>query len=381
MVLLSLQVFFFGILLGSGLGWFLALFFHKKNHSIEKEFENLFGRLSKEALDKNQNSFFNLAEDKFKALLKSSQESLGSRLKSSEESLGSHFKTMGIQLKYLGDNTIFLKGQLENSQKQISSLGQETTKLNRILSNSQERGAWGERAAEDIISIIGLVEGKSYERQKQQEGEDGKKIRPDYTFFLPGKLKVYMDVKFPLKNYNSFLEAKSKLEKEESKKGFIKDIRNHIKQIGDKEYVDPKNGTINYALIFIPHESMYAFINVEDKGLIDYSLDRKIILCSPMTLYAVLSLIRQSVSAFKVEKKAAEIQKAVFSFKKEWQKFVDKMNNVGKSLESASKDFRELESTRIRKLEKPMEQIESFETPESKDDVNHQKDFFIKSGH
>ena len=375
MVLLFLLVFFFGIFSGIALGWFLARFSGKKekdsiDKGIAKGMENLFGRLSQEALNKNQSSFFNLAENKFNSLLKTS-----------EESLGSHFKTMGTQLKYLGDNTIFLKGQLENSQKQISSLGQETTKLNRILSNSQERGAWGERAAEDIISIIGLVEGKSYERQKQQEGEDGKKIRPDYTFFLPGKLKVNMDVKFPLKNYNSFLEAKNELQKEESKKGFIKDIRSHIKQIGDKEYVDPKNGTINYALIFIPHESMYAFINVEDKGLIDYSLDRKIILCSPMTLYAVLSLIRQSVSAFKIEKKAAEIQRVVLAFKKEWGKFVDKMNGVGKSLENASNDFRELESTRIKKLEKPMDQIESFQTPESKDTLSHQKDLLMKSDH
>ena len=69
--------------------------------------------------------------------------------------------------------------------------------------------------AEDILRLVGLVEGINYIKQKTLEGSSG---RPDYTFFLPNSLKINMDVKFPLENYQNYLDAQTEHDKKDSKK-------------------------------------------------------------------------------------------------------------------------------------------------------------------
>ena len=202
----------------------------------------------------------------------------------------------------------------------------------------------------------------NYEKQSQ-EGSD----RPDYTFFLPQEKHVNMDVKFPLNHYENYISAESETEKNSEKKQFILDVRNHVKAIAKRSYIDPEGGTVDYVLMFIPNESIYTFLNQEDQGLIDFSLENKIILCSPITLYAVLSLIRQAVSNFAMEKQAGEMQKLIGAFAKQWHLFVGKMDGLGDTLGTLQKKYEELHTTRVRQLERPMEKIGELQLNQSKE--------------
>jgi len=109
--------------------------------------------------------------------------------------------------------------------------------------------------------------------------------------------------------------------------------------------------------MFIPNESIYYFINKEDGEMMDYALKKKIILCSPITLYAVLSLIHQAVGSFVMEEKAGIIQKHVQDFKSQWIKYVEKMDAMGKSITQTQKHYDDLAGARAKQLEKPMEKI------------------------
>jgi DNA recombination protein RmuC len=82
---------------------------------------------------------------------------------------------------------------------------------------------------------------------------------------------------------------------------------------------------VDYVLLFIPNESIYSFINQEDHELIDFAMRKHIVLCSPLTLYAILSLIRQSVASFAVERKAGDLQKLVQDFSQQWEKTAKKL--------------------------------------------------------
>ena len=316
---IGIIIFFVGLLIGSLFVWF---FRQREINSIKKteeELKDAFSSLSRSALDENQKSFFELARNQFENLAKQTTE---------------------------------LKGQMENSQLGISKLTDTTSQLRQILSSSQARGQWGERMVEDILNFIGLTEGLNYKKQSM-EGPD----RPDYTFYLPQSKHVNMDVKFPLSHYEGYLSAESDSDKNSEKKQFITDVRNHVKAIAKRSYIDTEGGTVDYVLMFIPNESIYIFLNQEDKDLIDFSLENKIILCSPITLYAVLSLIRQAVSNFAMERQAGEMQKLIGTFAKQWTLFVDKMDTMGKSLGVVQKHYEDLISTRSRQLEKPMEKI------------------------
>ncbi|RMF07537.1 MAG: DNA recombination protein RmuC [Candidatus Neomarinimicrobiota bacterium] len=246
-----------------------------------------------------------------------------------------------------------LKGQMEESRSGIEQLETTTSQLRHILSSSQARGRWGERAVEDILQFIGLTEGIHYRKQSTQESGN----RPDYTFFLPRKKLINMDVKFPFTHYERYLQEENEELKEKEKKQFLADVKRHIKTVAGRDYVNPEAGSVDYVLMFIPFESMYAFLNQEDHELIDYALSHKILLCSPITLYAILSLIRQAVSSFAMEQRAGEIQNLVHLFKSQWDRFVDKMDKLGHSLGTAQRHYDELRSTRTRQLEKPVEKI------------------------
>ncbi len=356
--IIEIIIFVVGLLIGS---LFVYFFRQREINSIKKnedELKDAFSSLSREALDKNQQSFLTLARSQFENLSKSS----GQQLDEKKKLIDSTIQDMKSHLENLAKQTTELKGQMENSQQGISRLTDTTSKLRQILSSSQARGQWGERMVEDILNFIGLIEGVNYKKQSQ-EGTD----RPDYTFYLPQSKHVNMDVKFPLSHYENFISAESETERNSEKKQFLSDVKTHIKAINKRTYIDPEGGTVDYVLMFIPNESIYTFINQEDKDIIDFSLQNKIILCSPITLYAVLSLIRQAVSSFAMEKQAGEMQKLIGNFAKQWQLFVDKMDTMGKSLGTVQKHFEDLVTTRSRQLEKPMEKIGELQLNQSKE--------------
>ena len=346
--LIEIIIFIVGLLIGSLFVWFIR---QREINSIKKnedELKDAFSSLSREALDSNQRSFFELARNQFENLSKSS----GQQLDEKKKLIDSTIQDMKSHLENLAKQTTELKGQMENSNLGINRLTDTTSELRQILSSSQARGQWGERMVEDILNFIGLTEGLNYKKQSQ-EGPD----RPDYTFYLPQSKHVNMDVKFPLSHYETYLAAESESDKNSEKKQFITDVRNHVKAIAKRSYIDTESGTVDYVLMFIPNESIYIFLNQEDKDLIDFSLENKIILCSPITLYAVLSLIRQAVSNFAMERQAGEMQKLIGAFAKQWTLFVDKMDTMGKSLGVVQKHYEDLVATRSRQLEKPMEKI------------------------
>ena len=209
---------------------------------------------------------------------------------------------------------------------------------------------------EDILDFIGFMEDKNYIKQTQVESGE----KPDYTFLLPKEKKLNMDVKFPLASYERYINAKLDEEREAQKKEFLKDVKNHIKTIAGREYVNPAEGTVDYVLLFIPNESIFGFINQEDTKLIDFALEKKVLLCSPLTLYAMLSLIYQATRNFAMEEKATEVMNLLNAFRLQWGKYVEVMDKMGRSLDTAKKDFDTLVTTRKNQLEKPLTQIEEI---------------------
>jgi DNA recombination protein RmuC len=166
-----------------------------------------------------------------------------------------------------------------------------------------------------------------------------------------------MDVKFPWSHYVTLFDADSPEQRKIEKKQFIIDVKIHIKEIAKREYIDPAGGTVDYVLMFIPNEGIYSYLNREGEGIIDFAMEKKVLVCSPLTLYAVLSMIRQSVENFKMETRASELQLLMQTFKKQWILFAEKMERVGKSINQAQTHFQELESTRSKQLERPVDKI------------------------
>jgi DNA recombination protein RmuC len=214
-------------------------------------------------------------------------------------------------------------------------------------------------SAEDVLRLSGFLEGVNYRRQATLAESGG---RPDYTFLLPNGLVMHMDVKFPLDNYVRHLEASNDVERASARDQFLRDVRNRVKELTSRGYLDAGDETVDCLLLFIPNEQVYAFVQEHDRAVLDDALRDKIVICSPMTLYAVLAVVRQAVDNFRLERVSNEILGLLGEFARQWEKYVTQLDGVQHRFEQVSKDYSALMTTRHRALQRPLDKIEALRT-------------------
>ena len=339
----------------------------QRKANIDAVVENVkvsFGCLSLDALAKATEEFLKLAQSK----LESEREVGVKELEARKGLIDQQLQRMAKEMENVSQLMTSLEkdrmekfGELSKHLKlageQTAALTQTTNTLREALASTKARGQWGERMAEDILRLAGFIESVNYLKQKAIEGIGS---RPDFTFLLPKDLKLNMDVKFPLDNYVRFLEAGTDAERARFRGDFLKDVRARIKEVTTREYINPEQNTIDYALLFIPNDQIYAFIHEQDSLVLDEGMRNKVLLVSPLNLFAVLAIIRQAVTSFALEQTSNEILSLFGTFKKQWDEFQNKFVLLGKRIEDVQKEYEALTTTRRRQLERPLNRIEEL---------------------
>jgi DNA recombination protein RmuC len=387
-----------GLIVGFGLGLVAALllrFLHGKTakelaeellHETEAQkkadmdtvLEHIkasFGSLSLDALSKSTEEFLKLA----KARLDSEREIGFKELDAKKGLIDQQLHQMTSKLadvskvmKELERDRVEkfgeLASQLKTATQQSAALTQTTNLLREALASTKARGQWGERMAEDVLRLAGLIENVNYLKQKSIDGPGS---RPDFTFLLPRDLRLNMDVKFPLDNYVRFLETNLELEKAKFRNDFLRDVKARVKEVTTREYINPEQNTVDYVLLFIPNEQIYSFIHEQDSSILDEGIKNRVVFCSPITLFAVLAVIRQAVDNFALEKTSNEILSLLGLFKSQWGEFLKKLELLGKRIEDTQREYESLTTTRRRQLERPLNKI---------DDLRSQRGLPISTG-
>jgi DNA recombination protein RmuC len=250
-----------------------------------------------------------------------------------------------------------LASELQRQHEGLRALTETTQRLRDALASPHARGQWGERMAEDVLRVAGFLEGVNYVRQATLSTANGAAGRPDFTFLLPHDLVLHMDVKFPLDNYARYLDAASAPERSQRREQFLRDVRARVRELVGRGYLDDTQRTVDCLLLFIPNEQVYAFVHEHDPALLDEALAHKIVLCSPLTLYAVLAVVRQSVDNFRLEKTSGEILRLLGAFSKQWDKYVIALDTVQRRFDAVARDYEFLMTTRHRALQRPLDQI------------------------
>lgn len=328
----------------------------KLRNSEEKLFkavENSFGKLSADALSKSSDQFLKLAELKLSDKTTQHAAELDGKKKLIDQQLTTMSEELGKVTTLVKDLESERSKQYGALGEQLTSLGQTSALLQQALADNRTRGQWGERMAEDILRLAGFEEGINY--RKQQTMADGN--RPDFTFLLPKNLCLNMDVKFPLGKYVDYQNATTEVDRAKYQSDFLKDVRSRIAEVTKRGYIDPTQSTVDCVLIFIPNEQIYRFIHEVDDEIINDALSQKVILCSPLTLFTVLAIIHQASDNFAMERSSHEILKLLGDFRKQWDLFVKKMNDVGRHVDLMSRAYDELVGTRTNMLEKQLRNI------------------------
>lgn len=248
----------------------------------------------------------------------------------------------------------------------VASLATTTGELHKVLASTQRRGAWGERMAEDVLRLVGMQEKVNYTKQSSSEAASG---RPDFTFFLPNDLKVNMDVKFPLERYKAYLDAETEDAQATEAKQLVAAVRKHISDVAKRGYIDPAAPTVPYVIVFLASEQIYSLVLSLERDLIDEAMKSQVVLASPITLYAMLSVMHQAAQNANVTRTAGEVVKWLSEFNQQWKKYNEEMDKLGKQIDTVKTQFDTVRGTRSNVLQKPLDKIEqirsSHELPEA----------------
>jgi len=258
-----------------------------------------------------------------------------------------------------------LKTSLEEYKQVTEQLSVSTEGLKKVLSNNQLRGQFGEQVADNLLKMAGFVRGKDYEFNKEQAGSE---TRPDFAVFLPDHTRINIDSKFPYSNLQKMSEAETKEQKIEYHRLFVQDVKEKIKQVTTRDYINPADKTVDFVILFIPNEMIFSYIYDKMSDVWEDAMGRKVILAGPFTFTALLRMIKQSYDNFKIQQNIYGVIQHVKNFEKEWGKFSTEFEKVGGKILSLQKQYEEVEGTRYRQLQRSIDKVklegEEIETDE-----------------
>ena len=284
---------------------------------------------------------------------------IDTRLDQVQTEMRAQMERLGQLVGQLGQRNAEQFGKVDESlrtQAEITqALSASTQSLREALANPKARGQWGERMAEDVLRLAGFIEHVNYEKQTAVEGT---RALPDYTFTMPKGHALYMDVKFPLSAYLRYLEAGTEAERQAHRESFLRDVRTRVRELAQRDYASVGDRpSVDYVLLFLPNESIAGFIHEQDPGLVEHALGQKVVLCSPLTLFAFLGVIRQAFDNFIIEKTSDEILTLLGRFGQQWEKYKESLQSVERKFDAVHKELEQLGGPRRRQLEKPLLQL------------------------
>jgi len=228
-------------------------------------------------------------------------------------------------------------GELHGTNKQMLQVGTEVRRLQDILSSPKLRGQMGEWSLENLLAQI-LPKG-SYELQ--HTFKDGKMV--DALVKLD-EYCVPIDAKFPLPAFERLLQSESEEEKTKLRKQLANDVIKHIDKISSA-YIRPAEGTLDFALMYIPAENIYYETIVkyagQTKDLLAYALDKKVIPVSPNLLYAYLMTVVMGLHGLQIEKQAAEIRQNLKKLNADFAQFLANYDTLGTHIRNTANKYDE----------------------------------------
>ncbi|MCK5286002.1 MAG: DNA recombination protein RmuC [Candidatus Pacebacteria bacterium] len=285
--------------------------------------------------DKEDDKSFLLLQNQMNELNKTLDSKIGESSKLMADSVKTQF---GESQKLIKDITEKMT-EIKETNKQVFGMTEQLQNLEKVLKNQKQRGNLGEAGLDLILSNIL----PPTEYKMQYSFEDGDIV--DAVIYTKDGI-IPVDAKFSLDNYNRIVNEDDEDKKLILEKEFTNDLKKRIDETA--KYIKIKEGTLPFAIMYIPAEAIYydllvnevGSIKVNTKSLIEYAYrDRKVIIVSPTTFVAYLSTILQGFKAFKVEESAKEIIKNVEKLQGHIKAYDNYHTKLGASLSTTVNHF------------------------------------------
>jgi len=321
---------------------------NKNDLSDERERMSAEFKLEKEIISEKMESgkqFLDDKKDAIKELVEKISHDLENNQTKSEETKVSTLKELTT-----------LKTVIEEHKNITGGLKESADHLKNILSNNQLRGKYGEEVAENLLRSVGFVKGQHYSVNIAQETVS---TRPDFTMYLPDKTKINIDAKFPLQSLIKYQEVEAKQEKERYLRDFTSDVKQKIKQVTTRDYINPEEDTVDFVILFVPNEMIFSFIYEHLHEVWNDAMKKKVILAGPFSFTAILRMVFQSYKNFSYQQNLHAIIKLINTFAKEYESFSSELDKLGTKINAVESQYNTVSITRAKKLTGVVEKIKS----------------------
>ena len=286
-----------------------------------------FQSLAADALKDNRSSFFDLAKTSFERY----HQPIAETLKKVDDRLGKveHERVAAYSML----------------REQISAVGSSAEKLSRALRTPAVRGRWGEMQLRRVVEIAGMLERCDFDEQPPLLTETGR-LRPDLIVHLPGGKRIVVDAKAPLEAFLDAQEASDDDLRAMKLQAHARQVREHMDKLGSKGYWEALEHSPEMVVMFLPGETLFSAALQHDLGLIEYGLQQRILLASPITLIALLTTVahtwRQEVLADNYREVAAlgrELHERLAVLSRHFEDLRRKLDGAVQAYNSAAASF------------------------------------------
>lgn len=254
--------------------------------------------------------------------LKDVSNRVDSSTKAVDSKLTENMKNFNARL----DKAAFVISQVQKNIGEFSEIGRGIKELQEFLQSPKLRGNIGEQVLKDLLAQF-MPKGTYSLQYSFKTGDKVDAVLKTSQGLIP------IDAKFPMENYKKMYKSETAADRESLKKEFIRDVKKHISDIS-KKYILVSEGTVDYAIIYIPAESIYyEILGIDD--LHDFAAAHRILAVSPMSFYAYIKTILMSYEGAKIEKEAKTILATLQSLQKDYEKADEAMSVLTKHITNA----------------------------------------------
>jgi len=249
-------------------------------------------------------------------------ETLKEWLKSQQKSTQATSQAINERL----DNAARVISQVQRNIGEMSEIGRGMKDIQEFLRSPKLRGNIGEQVLRELLAQ--MLPKKSFFLQHSFKSG----VTVDAAIKTSAGI-IPVDSKFPMENFRKMTSSKDEKEKKVFEKAFVKDVKKHINDISSK-YILTEEGTIDYALMYLPSETVYYEI-VNNTELFDYGSKKRVLPVSPTTFYAYLKAILMSFEGQKIEQRAQQILAAIRAIHKDYGKVEENLSVLSRHLQNA----------------------------------------------
>ncbi|MDH5547714.1 MAG: DNA recombination protein RmuC [Gammaproteobacteria bacterium] len=305
----------------------------------KKHFAETFTSLSRDALNKNNEAFLQLAQEKLKQFqveakgsLEMKEKAIENLVKPIKEALEKTEKQVRQIENERKEAYGALNKHLESLAETQNKLQSETRNLVAALKRPEVRGQWGEMTLKRLAELAGMVEHCDFDEQTTINTEDGR-LRPDMVIRLPGGRDIVVDIKTPLDAYIAAVEADNDETRQQQLTRHARHVRDRVKELASKAYWQQFKNAPDFVVLFIPGDQFLSAALDIDRQLLEDAMKNKVILSTPTSLVALLRAIAYGWRQESLAENAEEIRALGDELYTRMATFAEHLGKLGRSLE------------------------------------------------